>query len=120
MSATSPAPAIRSLYRRFLRELPSRAPEHTILSGPSPLQRHVRSSFSRTQQDSGGAAAAGRSRVQEAEEYANYMRAQRMYLTLVERYNPGSNMSTEERVRLTARKVGMDLPVGGTGKGGLS
>jgi hypothetical protein len=34
-----------------------------------------------------------------------------MYVTLVERYNPGMGMSDEERVRLTARRVGMNLPV---------
>lgn len=33
-----------------------------------------------------------------------------MYATLLERYNPGMNMEEEERVRLTARRVGMDLP----------
>lgn len=33
-----------------------------------------------------------------------------MYATLLERYNPGMNMEDEERVRLTARRVGMDLP----------
>ena len=39
-----------------------------------------------------------------------YVRAQRMYATLLERYNPGMGMDEEERVRLTARRVGMDLP----------
>jgi ATP synthase assembly factor FMC1 len=39
-----------------------------------------------------------------------YVQAQRMYATLIERYNPGMGMSEEERVRLTARKVGMELP----------
>lgn len=34
-----------------------------------------------------------------------------MYATLLERYNPGMDMSEEERVRLTARKVGMNLPI---------
>jgi ATP synthase assembly factor FMC1 len=34
-----------------------------------------------------------------------------MYATLLERYNPGMNMDEEERVKLTARRVGMDLPV---------
>lgn len=34
-----------------------------------------------------------------------------MYATLLERYNPGMNMEEEERVKLTARRVGMDLPV---------
>lgn len=33
-----------------------------------------------------------------------------MYATLLERYNPGMNMDEEERVKLTARRVGMDLP----------
>lgn len=33
-----------------------------------------------------------------------------MYVSLLERYNPGMNMDEEERVRLTARRVGMDLP----------
>lgn len=33
-----------------------------------------------------------------------------MYATLLERYNPGMNMDEEERVRLTARRVGMELP----------
>lgn len=40
-----------------------------------------------------------------------YAKAQRMYATLVARYNPGMDMDQEERVRLTARRVGMDLPV---------
>ena len=33
-----------------------------------------------------------------------------MYATLLERYNPGMSMDEEERVRLTARRVGMELP----------
>jgi ATP synthase assembly factor FMC1 len=43
-----------------------------------------------------------------------------MYVTLIERYNPGMGMSEEERVRLSARRVGMNLPVEfetGGGKG---
>ena len=39
-----------------------------------------------------------------------YLKSQRMYNTLLERYNPGMNMDEEERVRLTARRVGLDLP----------
>jgi len=33
-----------------------------------------------------------------------------MYATLLERYNPNIDMGDEERVRLTARRVGMNLP----------
>lgn len=31
-------------------------------------------------------------------------------MTLLERYNPGMSMDEEERVKLTARRVGLDLP----------
>ncbi|KAG9671402.1 hypothetical protein KCU99_g10028, partial [Aureobasidium melanogenum] len=58
-----------------------------------------------------GATKTALQRVQEAEQLAQYLKAQRTYVTLVERYNPGMNMNEEERVRLTARRVGMDLPV---------
>jgi ATP synthase assembly factor FMC1, mitochondrial len=47
----------------------------------------------------------------QADQLVQYLRAQRQYVTLVERYNPGMNMDEEERVRLTARRVGMDLPI---------
>ena len=46
----------------------------------------------------------------EAEQYIQYIKAQRMYVTLLERYNPGMSIDEEEKVRLTARRVGMDLP----------
>ncbi len=48
--------------------------------------------------------------IEQAEQFLQYVKAQRMYATLLERYNPGMNMDEEERVRLTARRVGMDLP----------
>jgi hypothetical protein len=41
---------------------------------------------------------------------AQYAKAQRMYTELLERYNPGMNLDEEERIRLTARRVGFDLP----------
>jgi ATP synthase assembly factor FMC1 len=34
-----------------------------------------------------------------------------MYVTLLERYNPGMGMDEEERLRLTARRVGLEMPV---------
>lgn len=125
----------RSLYRSILRELPPRlSSSHTILSDPSSIQRHVRRAFTEPfnrraedAADNGDYAqvAAGDSsreprthdidhhinrRLQEGERYLEYVRAQRHYLTLLERYNPGVNMGEEERLRLTARRVGMELP----------
>lgn len=127
----------RSLYRRFLRELPSRTP--SILVNPSPIQQHIRADFassaptppaSSNMPDStdrlSGSFRAPESTVQsiqhqlqkpaerrldEAQQYVHYLRAQREYLALVERYNPGMNMNEEERVRLSARRVGMNLPI---------
>ncbi|CAI6326174.1 unnamed protein product [Periconia digitata] len=105
---------LRSIYRRLLRELPSTRPSpshsarrstaHQKLSAPSLLQQRLRSTFSTPTEASQTA------QVQMAEQAIQYVQAQRMYATLIERYNPGMGMSEEERVRLTARKVGMDLP----------
>ena len=98
---TSP-PHLRSLYRALLRELP-----HRPLSSPSPIQQHIRSSFS--PQSAIPTTNAVR-QVQQAEQYIQYLRAQRMYATLLERYNPGMALDEEAKVRMTARRVGMDLP----------
>ena len=105
-SCLSPSPStspslLRSLYRSYLRELP-----HRPLSTPSPIQQRIRTSISSV---SPGYAA---DVFQQGEQYLQYLKAQRMYATLLERYNPGMSMDEEEKVRLTARRVGMDLPEG--------
>lgn len=104
----APAHQARSLYRQLLRELPARSP--SILANPSPVQQHIRREFTSDQP----------AKLQECEQHVHYLRAQRMYTTLIERYNPGMNLAEEERVRLTARRVGMELPTeltqGGSGK----
>lgn len=88
---------LRSIYRSFLRELPSRPlSQHSR----SPLQLRIRETI----------ASASRTPIEQAEQFLQYVKAQRMYATLLERYNPGMNMDEEERVKLTARRVGMDLP----------
>ncbi|RMZ74679.1 ras guanyl-nucleotide exchange factor [Pyrenophora seminiperda CCB06] len=119
--ATQPAaPQILSLYRRLLRELPSTPQttrtQHQKLSAPSKLQQRIRSTLStpRPHANTGG-------QMQLGEQFVQYVQAQRMYATLLERYNPGMGMTEEERVRLSARRVGMNLPVefeegGGQGK----
>ncbi|PPJ55507.1 hypothetical protein CBER1_07047 [Cercospora berteroae] len=103
----------RSLYRRFLRELPARSP--SLLANPSPIQKHIRADFASQPGDSASlqhqtSQKSPERRLEEAEQYVQYLAAQRMYTTLVERYNPGMNMTEEDRVRLTARRVGMDMP----------
>lgn len=101
----------RSLYRRFLRELPSRSP--SLLANPSPIQQHIRADFESNQPTASIQIQAQKPverRVEEAEQYVHYLKAQRMYTTLLERYNPGMNMDEEDRVRLTAKRVGIELP----------
>jgi predicted protein tyrosine phosphatase len=77
------------------------------------MQKHIRADFS-AETDSASlqhqATKPIERRLEEAEQYVKYLAGQRMYTTLIERYNPGMNMTEEDRVRLTARRVGMDLP----------
>lgn len=118
----------RSLYRRLLRELPP-------LPGPrhrhprSPIHQSIRSQFlarastgagkgpsssssaTSEEAEAESESAALLARRQEVEQYVAYLRAQRMYQTLLARYNPGMGMDEEERVRLSARRVGMEMPV---------
>ncbi|OBT77732.1 hypothetical protein VF21_03792 [Pseudogymnoascus sp. 05NY08] len=99
MSSTVAPAHLRALYRSFLRELPSRR-----LKG-SPVQNRIRTAFSSAPSGSPQNVA-----VDHAQQYLQYLKAQRQYATLLERYNPGMNMDEEERVRLTARRVGFELP----------
>src|SRR5271168_272384 len=95
---------LRSLYRSILRELPPRP----LASPPTPLQASIRTQFSTPTTSSPAYILARR---QEAEEVVRYLKAQRMYGALLERYNPGLWMDEEERTRLTARRVGMEMPI---------
>ncbi|KAM0464025.1 hypothetical protein ACHAO4_000751 [Trichoderma viride] len=108
--ASSPA-NLRSLYRSLLRELPPRP----ILASPrTPIHNRIRSSFTETSKSNSNSSALpphdAEHQAQLAHQAVTYLRAQRMYVALVERYNPGMEMPQDERIRLTARRVGMDLP----------
>lgn len=104
----------RSLYRALLRELPT----HTIKQSASPLRLSIRTHFqSLTDLPTTASPEYALARRQEMEQAVQYLRAQRTYGALLERYNPGADMSEEDRVRLTARRVGMDMPESWYGKG---
>lgn len=107
----------RSLYRAILRELPPRTP--TIAANP--IRSSIREHFARPATDSSqnnnniinknnNNNNNHLARRQEMEQFVQYLKAQRTYGELLERYNPGMNMDEEERVRLTARRVGMEMP----------
>lgn len=107
--SSSPA-TLRSLYRSLLRELP---PRPVLASPRSGLHARLRATFvaAKQQQQQSSSSSSTNARAQAAAQAIAYLRSQRQYATLVERYNPGLGMDEEERIRLTARRVGMDLPV---------
>lgn len=92
----------RSIYRSILRELP-----HRPVSNSSPLKSHLRSTFFGSPPTQGISV---KQQLEQGEQFLNYAKAQRMYATLLERYNPGMSLDEEERVKMTMRRVGMDAP----------
>ncbi|KAI6784223.1 uncharacterized protein J7T54_004769 [Emericellopsis cladophorae] len=101
------AAQLRSIYRSLLRELPPRP----ILRSPrAPLHTRLRETIS-TSSATTSSAATSEAEAARGVQLAHYLRSQRKYVTLLERYNPGMGMDEEERIRLTARRVGMDLPL---------
>ncbi|TGZ84434.1 hypothetical protein EX30DRAFT_338957 [Ascodesmis nigricans] len=87
---------IRHLYRHLLRELPP------ISQSRSSLHQQLREQFSQKSKPFDMAAGT---------QLLKYLQSQRMYVTLLERYNPGlaGEMDVAENVRLTARRVGLDV-----------
>lgn len=126
----------RSAYRALLRELPRKhlgtpTPLHqrlrAIFRSENELSQSTPEPTTTTTQTKSPSATYGTTsqplsfsspaseeertlRIQEAEQLARYARAQRTYAALLERYNPGMHLDEEERIRLTARRVGLDLP----------
>lgn len=70
----------------------------------------IRDAATRQESEQVGEAKETMKRIKAAEQFALYLKAQRMYTTLLERYNPGMGMDETERTRLTARRVGMNMP----------
>ncbi|KAJ5929034.1 hypothetical protein N7454_006882 [Penicillium verhagenii] len=125
---TSNALQMRSAYRALLREIPAKS---RSLNASSPLHQRLRQLFRSQEQTPSttgspdpvtipNSATSTESSslipatpiltAQEAEQLAKYLRAQRTYIELLERYNPGAGMDEQERVRLTARRVGLNVP----------
>lgn len=108
-SQAHPAPKLAGLYRALLREL---APRPVLAAPRSALHRRLRDEFELAAAASVASRTTRTNNVALARQAAAYLRAQRTYAALLERYNPGMGMDEEERVRLSARRVGMDLPAG--------
>lgn len=100
---------LRSLYRAFLRELPP----HPLLKGPrSPLHQQLRAEFEAPSSTAKTTSATPVTSTFQGEQYLAYLQAQRTHTMLLERYNPNlaGDMDEAERIRLTARRVGINLP----------
>ena len=87
----------RTLYRQLLRELPPLNTKRTT------LHLHLRNTF---------AGAGAPMPVEHAHQLIKYLQSQRMYVTLLERYNPGlvGDHDVQEHTRLTGRRVGLNMP----------
>ncbi|KAJ4306003.1 hypothetical protein N0V88_000794 [Collariella sp. IMI 366227] len=90
--------------------LPARTSPPRARPAPAPARRLQSASSSTTTTAAAQQPSIPIQTAAQAEQYLAYLRAQRTYVTLIERYNPGMGMDEEERVRLSARRVGMDLP----------
>ncbi|KAH9938444.1 uncharacterized protein B0H18DRAFT_967219 [Fomitopsis serialis] len=95
----------QSVYRAVVRELNRAA----SISAPATRSKTIAENF-RAIIESGSQNDAQRFD-HDLANAVTFMRSQRMYKILLERYNPLHDMSTEERVKATARRVGLDMPV---------
>lgn len=92
---------IIKLYRGLYREVRQIS---RVGQGTSPdFGAMLRASFSHPQ-------GATQNEVHDASELLLFLKSQRTYTELLERYNPGSTMTQAERTRLTARRVGYNMP----------
>ncbi|KAG5366906.1 ATP synthase assembly factor FMC1 [Yarrowia sp. B02] len=76
---------------------------------PAPRVSHYDSSTLREYFTNGSGDAA---QIQHAEDMLLFLENQRGYKDLLARYNPGVDMADQERVRLSARRVGLEVPTG--------
>lgn len=92
------ASTIRSIYRSLLRELPPLTASPKQIK-TTPAHIFLRKSFQ------------SRDAVGKAEQIRDYLKAQRVYIALLERYNPSLGIEKEEdRIKLSARRVGFEMP----------
>ncbi|RPB02518.1 hypothetical protein L873DRAFT_1787532 [Choiromyces venosus 120613-1] len=98
-AATAAATTTKTLYRTLLRELPPISQKRTQ------LHARLRASISEV----GKKGKEGEDK-HSLGQLATYLRAQRTYATLLERYNPSLGPQEGDRIRMSARMVGLDMP----------
>ncbi|KAI9631696.1 uncharacterized protein MKK02DRAFT_30705 [Dioszegia hungarica] len=92
---------VTHLYRSLLRELRFSSKQPTIKRSPIVVSqvRQLVSSIQSEDQLS-----------RTLMETRDFLRSSRIYGDLLKRYNPLHDMSDDERIRATARRVGLDAP----------
>ncbi|KAK0541545.1 hypothetical protein OC835_000013 [Tilletia horrida] len=76
----------------------------------SPVLPFVRQTLSQLPSDAHSSAQEGRTPLRDLADVALFMRSKRIHGELLLRYNPTHGMTEQERVRATARRVGLDVP----------
>ncbi|KAJ8096757.1 hypothetical protein POJ06DRAFT_263325 [Lipomyces tetrasporus] len=72
------------------------------------LKTFAQEQFRSVAEEHSGEAAEKKTR--DAIEILTYLRSQRTYKALLDKYNPTATLEDHERIRLTARRVGLELP----------
>ncbi|KAM0749106.1 hypothetical protein T439DRAFT_316206 [Meredithblackwellia eburnea MCA 4105] len=96
------------MYRSVLRQLAKNS-IHPRKERSLDATRHIRTLFEEARGLKAGSEellALGR----HAENMAVYLKAHRIHKELVERYNPTSGLTQEERAKLSAKRVGLNMP----------
>ncbi|KZT52188.1 hypothetical protein CALCODRAFT_99969 [Calocera cornea HHB12733] len=92
----------RSLYRSILRELRKSATTPRAQRSPA-IVLHLRRVFT-------APGKTPQALLDDAQNALTFLHSQRTYKELLARYSPLSDLTPEERVKLTARRVGLDTP----------
>jgi len=101
------------LYRSTLRDIRLQDSVHKYIQHrkTSSIFNTVRSMFEQARESAKPEALDTQQETRQLAELAAFLKANRLHQILLERYNAGVNMTQAERSRLTARRVGLNMPV---------
>ncbi|SYW81554.1 uncharacterized protein UHO2_00078 [Ustilago hordei] len=119
-ATTTRASAVKTLYQNVLKEA-----ERSAKNGPlvSYLQKEYKDAENGTITDSKNSASSSYTpfiapqkssaefRQQNLENLHVFLQNKALHAELLQRYNPTTGITEEERIRLTARRVGLDVPI---------
>ncbi|RPD61872.1 hypothetical protein L226DRAFT_571277 [Lentinus tigrinus ALCF2SS1-7] len=92
-------------YRAIVRVV-NKASIYPRATRPSVVTQHIRAIFEQPREDK-----EGERFYRDMRNAATFMHSQEMHKTLLERYNPLLGLSTEDHLKKTAHRVGLDMPL---------